>query len=411
MSKHAILGLDVGSSSIKAVIGEPNRDGKITLLSGIIKPSKGIRRGVVVDMDTAAGQINSVLQAAKDISKNSLKNIYLNIGGVDVHSQVSEGKVAVARANSEIYKDDVARAIQASEAVNLPANRMILHTVKKEYIVDGVGDIQDPLGMVGSRLEVVNYVIDAFAPAVKNITKCVEIAGGSISALIFNPLSSATSVLTVNQRELGVVLIDIGYGTTGIAVYEEGKLLHTKMLPIGAGHVTNDLAVALKVPVETAEKLKVSYGYAVSSGVPGKESIDLKKIDISLKGTPSRKFISEVIESRMTELCDLVNAELKSIGRLAKLPGGAVIVGGGAKLPGLTELFKSELKLSTQIGLPNPMFFESGPQNAINFVESPEYASVLGLILWSQNLTPRSVTPSASGILKKAAGILKNFLP
>src|SRR3989338_5767550 len=329
MSKHAILGLDVGSSSIKAVIGEPNRDGKITLLSGIIKPSKGIRRGVVVDMDTAAGQINSVLQAAKDISKNSLKNIYLNIGGVDVHSQVSEGKVAVARANSEIYKDDVARAIQASEAVNLPANRMILHTVKKEYIVDGVGDIQDPLGMVGSRLEVVNYVIDAFAPAVKNITKCVEIAGGRISALIFNPLSSATSVLTVNQRELGVVLIDIGYGTTGIAVYEEGKLLHTKMLPIGAGHVTNDLAVALKVPVETAEKLKVSYGYAVSSGVPGKESIDLKKIDISLKGTPSRKFISEVIESRMTELCDLVNAELKSIGRLAKLPGGAVIVGGG----------------------------------------------------------------------------------
>lgn len=411
MSKNAILGLDVGSSSIKAVIGEPGHDGKIVLLSGIVKSSKGIRRGVVVDMDAAAGQINSILQAAKDISKSSLKNIYLNIGGVDVHSQVSEGKVAVARANSEIFKDDVQRAIQASEAVNLPANRMILHTVKKEYIVDWVGDIQDPLGMVGSRLEVVNYVIDAFAPAVKNITKCVEVAGGSISALIFNPLSSATSVLTNNQKELGVVLIDIGYGTTGIAVYEEGKLLHTKMLPVGAGHITNDLAVALKVPVEVAEKLKVSYGYAVSAGVPGKESIDLKKIDMSLKGTPSRKFISEVIESRMTELCDLVNAELKAIGRLAKLPGGAVIVGGGAKLPGLTELFKSELKLSTQIGLPNPLFFESGPQNAINFVESPEYASVLGLLLWSQDLNPRSVTPSAHGLFKKAGGILKNFLP
>ena len=410
MRTHPILGLDIGSSSIKAVIGEVSRDGKLILHSGIVKPSKGIRRGVVVDMDAAVGQINSVLQAAKDVSKDSLKNIYLNIGGVDVRSQVSEGKVAVSRANSEIYKDDVDRVIEASEAVNLPSNRMIIHTVKKEFIVDGVGDIQDPMGMVGSRLEVVSLVIDAFAPAVKNIMKCVEVAGGSISALIFNPLASALSVLTNNQKELGVVLIEIGFGTTGIAVYEEGKLVHAKILPVGAGHVTNDLAVALKIPVEVAEKIKLSYGYAVARDVPAKESIDLKKIDANLKGSPTRRFISEVVQSRLAEICDLINAELKSIDRAGKLPGGAVIVGGGAKLPGLSELFKNELKLSTKIGLSNPNFFEIGPQNTSNFLESPEYTAVLGLTLWSQGLNPKTL-PRTDSVTKKAVTFLKNFLP
>lgn len=410
MSKNSILGLDIGSSSIRAVIAEPGRDGKISLVSGIVKPSKGLRRGVVIDMDSAAGQINQVLQSARDISKNSIKNIYLNIGGVDVRSQVSRGIAAVSRASSEIYKDDIDRAVQASEAVNLPSNRMILHTIKKEFIVDGVGDIQDPLGMVGGRLEIINYIIDAFAPAVKNIIKCVELSGGSVSALIFNPIASSLSVLSTNQRELGVILIDIGYGTTGIAVYEEGKLLHTVMLPVGAGHVTNDLAVALKIPVEVAEKLKVAYGYALSSAVPGKDSIDLKKIDSNLKGTPSRKFISEVVESRLSEICDLVNDELKKIGRAGKLPGGAVIVGGGARLPGISELFKSELKLSTQIGLVNPAFFELGPQCQADLMEFPEYASVLGLLLWSEGLNPRPKT-SHKGILKTGSDFLKNFLP
>lgn len=405
-----ILGLDIGSSAIKAVIGEQGRDGKIILQAGIVKPAKGLRRGTVVDMDLAAGQINSVLQSVKDISKNAIRNIYLNVGGVDIRTQISRGIIAVSRANSEIYQDDIDRVIQASEAVNLPSNRMILHTIKKEFIVDGVGDIQDPLGMIGARLEVVSYIIDAFQPAVKNIMKCVEIAGGSISGLIFNPLSSALSVLTVNQRELGVVLIDIGFGSTSIAVYEEGKLLHTVSIPVGGGHITNDLAVALKIPVEVAEKLKVSYGYAISQGVSAKDVVDLKKIDISLKGTPSRKFISEVVESRLNEICDLVNAELKKINRAGKLPGGAVIVGGGSKLPGLSELFKQELKLSTQIGLANPLFFEMGPQNTVDLLESPEYTNVLGLVLWSQGLNPKP-SVAAENVVKNALSFLKNFLP
>lgn len=402
-----VLGLDIGSGTIKAVVAEFNNDGKAVLKAGITRPSKGIRKGSVVDMESAAAQINSILQSVKDISKGAIKNIYLNVGGVDVKSQSSRGIVAVARATSEIYKDDITRVTEASQAINLPSNRMILHTIKKEFIVDGIGDIEDPLGMVGARLEVVSMIIDAFQPTVKNLMKCVELSGGSIAGLIFSPLASAKAVLTKSQKELGTVLIDIGYGTTGIAVYEEGKLLHTKVLPVGAGHITNDLAIALKIPVEVAEKLKISYGYAVAKDVPGRESVDLKKIDINTKGVPSRKFISEVVESRLSEICELVNHELKSLGKQGRLPGGAVVVGGGAKLPGIVELLKSELRLATQIGLPIPSAFESGPSSTMDLLESPEYANVLGLVLWSNELNPRPRRTRELSVLK----FIKNFLP
>lgn len=407
MAKNMVLGLDVGSGNIKAVLAEPVGD-KIFLKTGEVKLSKGLRRGVVVGMEEAVSQINATVQDIRSVAKPSLKNIYLNVGGSNIHAQVSRGIVAVARADSEIYKDDIQRAIQASEAVNLPANRMIIHTIIREYIVDGIGDISDPLGMSGARLEVESYIIDAFTPAVKNLMKCVELVGGSISGLIFNPLAAALAVLSKNQKELGVILIDIGYGTTSLAVYEEGKLIHTAVLPVGAGHITTDLAVALKIPVEAAEKIKLTFGYAVSSEVSAKDSIDLKKLDINIKGNPSRRFVCEVIESRLNEICELINNELKLIDRIGKLPGGAVIVGGGAKLPGLADLFKNDLKLSTQIGLPDASIFEA-ENDAMEFLESPEYATVLGLVLWDQELSPRK-SKSLKGS-KAITRFLKNFLP
>lgn len=414
MKKPTLVGLDIGSETIKAVVAEINENNKIVLLSGITRPSKGVRRGVIVDMDAASKEIGNILHVVKEVSKGAIRNIHLNIGGADVKSQVSKGIVAVSRASGEIHRDDIDRVLEASQAVNLPSNRMIIHTINREFLVDGIS-VENPQGMTAARLEVVSFLIDAFKPNVKNVMKCVEVAGGGISALIFNPLASAHSVLTRNQRELGVVLIDIGYGTTGIAVYEEGKLMHTKVIPVGAGHVTNDLAIALKIPVDVAEKIKISYGYAVASAVSSKETIDLHKIDETLKGSPSRKYISQVVESRLSEICDLVNDELESIDRKAKLPGGAVIVGGGGKLPGLVELFKSELKITTKIGLPHPSAYESSSSETAEFLESPEYANVLGLLLWGlesgsaekQSLGDSQIKNYAS----KAINYLKNFLP
>jgi cell division protein FtsA len=407
MAQEQVLGLDIGTHTIKAVIGEPVGPEKIKLYTGFSKPSRGIRKGVVVDMEEVAGAVTNVLQDVKSYSKAALRNVYLGVSGADIRAQVSRGIVAVARANSEIYKDDMSRAIQASEAVNLPSNRMLLHTVTREFVVDGIGDIRDPLGMVGARLEVVSVVIDAFQPAVKNLMKCVELSGGSVSGIIFTPLASAMAVLTRNQKELGVVLLDIGYGTTGMAVYEENKLLYAKTFPVGAGHITNDLAIALKIPVEVAEKLKLSYGYALSKEVSSKDTIDLSKIDSGIKGMPTRKFISEVIEARLVEICDLVNTELRLIGKAGKLPSGVVVVGGGAKLPGMAELLRSELKLTSQVGLPNSSVFEATSPGTSELVESPEATAALGLLSWSGEMNPR--VPSLKGDM--VTKFFKNLLP
>ena len=409
MAKKRILGLDVGSSSIRAVVAEEEQGNKISLIYSIEKPSHGLRRGVVVDMDEAASSINALLQEVKSFSKEAIHNIYLNVGNSNVHSQISRGIIAVSRASSEIYRDDVTRAVQASEAVHLPSNRTILHTITREFIVDGVADIKDPLGMVGARLEVVSIIIDAFDPAIKNLLKCVEMAGGSVSGLIFSPLASAQAALTKNQKELGVVMIDVGYSTTGIAIYEENKLLHTTMLPIGAGHVTNDLAVALKIPVEAAEKLKISYGYAMAKEVPARETIDLKKIDANLKGMPSRRYIAEIIESRLTEICELVNNELRLVGKAGRLPGGVVLSGGGSKLPGVVELFRDELKLATQVGLPHPEYFPLHSKNISEFLESPEYVTVLGLLLWGREFEPGTI--HLPGFWTNIVKFIKNLLP
>jgi cell division protein FtsA len=204
--------------------------------------------------------------------------------------------------------------------------------------------------------------------------------------------------------------VDIGAQTTGIAVYEEDKLLHTNMFPVGASHITNDLAVALKIPVDIAEKLKIAHGYAVAKDVPSKDVIDLKKVDINATGNPSRRFVAEVIESRIQEIFEFVNNDLRLIGKAGRLPAGAVLVGGGAKLPGIVELARQELKLSTQVGLPNLSPFEVHDQSLLEYAESPEYAAVLGLVLLSSD--------SSGGMIRSSSGgrnwliqLLKNMLP
>ncbi len=408
MAQSLILGLDIGSSTVKAIIAEPTAEGNFILHAGLTRPSRGVRRGMVVDMDGAVAVVADLLQEVRQLSKTALRNVYLRVGGSDVRTQTSRGITAVARANAEIHKDDIDRVTQASEAVNLPSNRMVLHTLRQEFIVDGVGDIQDPMGMVGARLEVISLIIDAFQPAVVNLSKCVELAGGSIGALIFGPTAAASSILTHNQKELGVIMVDIGYGTTGIAVYEEDRLLHTKVFPFGAGHITSDLAIALKIPVETAEKVKLSYGYALSEEVSSKDKIDLGKFDNEAKGIPSRKFIAEVIESRLSETYEMINKELVSIGKEKRLPAGVVLTGGGAKMPGIVELAKRSLKLSAQIGLPNRASFESGQRGMVEFLESPEYASVLGLTLWSREIRPRRALAASDNPVVK---FFRNFLP
>jgi len=407
MAHNTVLGLDIGSDSIKAVVAEPVKD-RIKLIYGITRPSAGIRRGMVVSLDDAAKSVGDILQEIRNFYRPAIKNIFLNIGGANIKAQLSKGIVAVARANSEIGSDDIARAIQASEAINLGLNRMMLYSIPKEYTVDGISDIKDPLGMVGSRLEVTSFIVDAFTPSVKNLRKCVEISSGNISGLIFSPIASARAVLIKAQKELGVVMIDIGFGTTGVTVYEEDKLIHAAVYPVGAGHITNDIAVALKVPVNVAEKIKIAYGYAVSKDVPSRETIDLHKVDVNMTGAPSRRFVAEVIESRLEEIFEFVENDLRRVGLSGKLPAGAVLVGGGSKLSGIVDLAKDCLKVTAMVGLPQATAFEVQDQSLLEYVESPDCAAVLGLILVSND---EGNVKAKTGGKGRFARILKNILP
>jgi cell division protein FtsA len=380
-----ITGLDVGTSSLKVIVAECRGGGKPVILYAHEEPSFGIRKGAVIDLGEASQSINRALSEVKKISKSALKNIYVSIGTPQAKLQASRGIVAVSRADAEIYQDDVDRAVRASQAVNLPQNRTIIHTLTKEFMVDGVGDIIDPLGLSGSRLEVQSLIIDAFSPHIKTLIRAVELSGGDVSGLVFSPLVAARAALSKRQRDLGTAIIDIGFGTTGMAVYEENRLTGVSKFPVGAANISNDLAVGLKIPVDAAEEVKLHYGYAYSKEVPHKESVDLKKFEEDAKGSVSRKFIAEIVESRLEEILDLVSNELKLLQKYGQLPGGVVLVGGGAKLPGLTDLVKQEMKLAAQIGFTLADEWDGRGGSFKEYLEDPEFVGAFGLVLWGMD--------------------------
>jgi cell division protein FtsA len=261
--------------------------------------------------------------------------------------------------------------------------------------------------MIGNRLEVNSLIIDVFDPATKNITKCVEMAGGINNGLIFSPLASARSVLSKNQKDLGVVLVDIGFSTTGICVFEENKLLHAAVLPIGSGNITNDLAIVLKTSVTAAEAIKLTFGTALAKEVSGRETIDLRKIDPTAKNSTTKKRVAEIIETRLAEIFEFVNNELKNIGKAGQLPAGVVIVGGGSKIPNIVDLAKQELKLPAQIGIPETTSFDIASGEINLQVEDPELSCSVGLLIWGAEKSFGGQEVNLKGWLGKIINALK----
>ena len=377
-----ITGLDVGTASVKTAAAEITKEGKVKIFSLFKQASSGIRKGVVAYTDDAEKSVMSSLERVKGAAKHCLKNIYMNVGGDQNKVQVSRGMVAVSRADNEISKDDIDRVIKSSQDAVSSSNRVIIHTLTKDFIVDGMPKVDDPAGLVGNRLEVESIIISSFTQNVRSLNKLVEKSAGVIGGMVLGPIASARAVLSKNQKDLGVALVEIGAGTTGISIFEEGKLLHAAILPIGSANITNDLAIGLKIPIEAAEALKLSYGYALSRDIPVKEKIELKKVDAGNRGGISRKFFSEIIEVRLAEIFELVNNELKSAGKEKDLPAGVVFSGGGSKMPGITELGKRELKLPVQVGMVLLEQFEFTNKEIEEKAEDPEFASVLGLALF-----------------------------
>ncbi len=402
--------LDLGTSQIRLLVGESAKDSRI-ILKGILKsPSAGLRKGEIIDINETISALRQIFSNLKHSYRNVLSNIFLNVGGANVKMSHSRGIVAVSRADYEIREDDVNRVVEASRAINLSPNREILHTITKEFIIDGVSNIKEPLGMTGNRLEVNSLIVDVFSPLLKNLNKAVEEAGGSIGGLVYNPIATSRSILAKSQKELGVVIIDIGFSTTSLAVWEEGNLLQLKVFPIGSSHISNDLAIGLKSSIEVAEIIKLSFGCALPKRVPTREMVNLNDISEDLKGVVSKRFIAEIIESRLSEIFELINEELKMISKAGQLPAGIVIVGNSAKLPGIVDLAKQELKLPAQIGIPQLSEIEASNAELTTQLEDPEFATALGLLLSAKDQSQNDKL-FKTGNRTLFSKIFKPFLP
>ncbi len=407
-----LTAIDIGSSKIRVIAAQTDKNNKLAILDVFRAPSHGIRKGEIVDVQELTNVLSPIFNELRKISKETIRNIFVNINGKNINLHFSRGIVAVSRADNEIYQDDVDRVVKASQAVNLSPNRKIVHTIIREFIIDGAEQAQAPLGMNGSRLEVSSFIVEAFAPVYNDLVKAISLSGGTVSEIVYNPLAVSFSCLTKTHKELGAVLIDIGFGATGMTIFGDGRLLGAKVFPIGSSNITNDLAIALKSSIETAERIKLSFGSAFSREVSAKDKINLSEIDKNLKSVVSRKFIAEIIESRLAEIFELVNNELRDLGK-PELPAGIILAGGGAKIEGLTDLARQEFKLPAHLANCETDIFSSSSQNLLSKIEDLEFSAATGLLAYGFNQVEKGSSVSdwfsdKSGALAK---VLKNMMP
>lgn len=415
MSKNDIIkGIDVGTSLVRTIIAQKQGGDSRPLILGVgVAPSSGVSSGIVVDIEETVNSINNSKEEAERTAGIPVERAYISISGKHLYSQFSKGVVAVSRADGEISEEDVDRVIAAAQAVSIPSNKEIISVIPCGYSVDGGEKVKDPVGMSGIRLEMNALIIGGATPFIKNLLKCVQRCGIDVIDLVFAPLAASRAVLSKHQKELGIVVIDVGKRTTGISVFEDGSILHSAVLPVGAGHITNDIAIGLRTSIDVAEKVKLEYGTTLSQETSKKEKINLSDINQNEEGIFSRQYISEIIEARVEEIFSLADKELKKIDRSGMLPAGVVITGGGAKLPGMIKSAKEYLRLPAQIGYPMEL------DGIIDRVDDPSFATAVGLIMWESDengtFSSRSDKgfrlPSLGGVGQKVRKIFKTFLP
>lgn len=414
MSRGDILiGIDVGAHNVRTVISQKQEEDLKPLILGVgVSSSSGINNGVVVDIEETINAITKSKELAERMAGVPVEHAYVSINGNHICSQFSKGVIAVSRADGEISEEDVNRVVAASQAISMPNNKEVIDVVPCSFIIDEQEQIKYPVGMNGVRLEVNALVIEGSVSFIKNLHKCVQRCGIDLDDLVFSPLAAAKAVLSKRQKELGVVVIDIGKGTTGISVYEDGNILHSVVIPIGAGYITNDIAIGLRTSIDVAEKIKLEYGSALSGEINKKDKIDISEIDENEEGVFTRKYVAEIIEARVEEIFIMVDKELKKIDRSGLLPAGAVLTGGGAKMPGIVAMAKEILRLPVQIGFPDEM------NGVVDRIDDPSFATVIGLVMWESDENGvfsssggKFKMPSFTNIGQKIRKILKTFLP
>ena len=372
--KDLIVGIDIGTSKIVALVGQIQDDNQIQIIGKGTHPSRGLKRGVVVDIESTVQSIKRAAEEAELMAGCQIHSAFTGIAGNHIRSLNSHGIVAIR--DREVTAVDVDRVIDAAKAVAIPADQKVLHILPQEFVVDEQNHIREPIGMSGVRLEAKVHLVTGAVSAAENIVKCVRKCGLKVSDIILEQLASSYSVLTQDEQDLGVCLVDVGAGTTDIAIFTQGAIRHTAVIPIAGDQVTNDVAVALRTPTASAEEIKVKYGSACSQTMSEDDTVDVPAAGNQSTKSMSRKFLAQVIEARYEELFSLVNDELRRSGFDNLIPAGIVLTGGASKVQGVLELAESVFKMPVHLGVPRNV-------TGIDEVsDNPVYATSVGLLLY-----------------------------
>jgi len=425
---NIIAGIELGSSKVATVIAQIVTDQvsferSINIIGVSSVESKGVKKGQIVDIEDAVDSMITGVEASERMAGFNLENAYVSLGGAHISSQNSHGVVAISDPKGEINYDDVERVIDAASAVSLPSSREIIHVIPREFIVDGEAGVRDPVGMSGIRLEVNTHIVTASSAALKNIRRAINEVGVKPTELVFSGLAASEAILTKTEKELGCVLIDIGGGTTSVAAYIDGSLTYSGVLPIGAKNVTNDLAIGLRVSLESAEKIKLALSAEDKKAKRVKDK-DTKQsatdeCDLSMMGITDNKKVSKktltegIIRPRLNEIFTMVRIALEREGFAGQVPAGAIVTGGGAEIVGIIDSAKRMLSLPVRIGKPK------GVGGLIDDVITPSFATPVGLILYGAAKEPEESLTSFSrrfklpskGIFGKLVDSVRDLLP
>jgi cell division protein FtsA len=398
-----ISGLDIGTTKISAVIGEVEADGQMGVVGVGISPSEGLRRGVVVNLEKTVGSIHKAIKEAERMGGVQARAVHAGIAGDHIRSINSRGVIAVSRGGDGISQADVDRVVEAAKTVAIPTDREIVHAIPQEFIVDDQDGIRDPIGITGVRLEAEVHIITGAVSCTRNLCKSIQRSGLKVDSLVLEPLATSLAVLDEDERNLGVVLLDIGGGTTDIAVFADGAIRHTAVVGLGGCNITNDVAIGLRTPVDKAEVLKIEYGCALASLVDEDETIDVPGVGGRAPRTISRRLLSSMIEPRVEEILTLSLKEVKQNHVADLLGAGVVLTGGTSSMQGVCELAEQVFDMPVRVGLP------TGVQGLADSVRDPRYSTGVGLALYAASME-NVENGSNGGMMGRFVGGLRRWL-
>lgn len=403
MARHEryVVGLDIGTSKVCTVVGEMLDEGGVDVIGLGVAESRGLKRGVVVNLEAAVESIRKSIEEAELMAGVEVGTVYLGINGPHIKGFNSRGVVAVAGKNREVTRDDVRRAIDAARAVSLPAGREILHVLPQDFVVDEQEGIGAPVGLTGARLEVNVHIVTGSATATQNLVACVNRAGVEVTDTVIGQLAAAEAVLTPDEKELGVAVLDVGGGTADLAIFERGSLWHTAVIAVGGDHFTNDIAVGLRTPIPEAEKIKRRSGCALSSMVDEEETIEVASVGGRRPRVMGRRILSDILQPRAEEIFHLVWDEINKAGYEKSLNSGLVFTGGGSILDGLSEIAEQIFDLPIRRGSP------SGVGGLTDHVANPAYATAVGLVLYAERHRAPDGGRSGGGAFTRMVGRLR----